>query len=57
MMKCAWFLAAIGVAVTLAVAPESFAQTLDTAAVTGMKPDRVTAPRALREAMHKREAV
>lgn len=58
-MKCASFLAAIGVALTLAVPPKSFAQTpaADTAPVTGMKPDRVTAPRALREAMQKREAV
>lgn len=58
MTKCTLFLAAASVAFTLAVAPESFAQTSkDTAPVTGMKPDRVTAPRALREAMQKREAV
>ena len=58
MMKCVSFLAAIGVALTLAVPPESFAQTSkDAAPVTGMKPDRVTAPLALREAMQKREAV
>ena len=59
MMKCASFLAAIGMAVTLIVPPQGFAQTptADTAPVTGMKPDRVTAPRAMREAMQKREAV
>jgi len=59
MMKCTSFLAAIGVALTLAVPPESFAQTpaADMAPVTGMKPDRVTAPRGMREAMQKREAV
>jgi hypothetical protein len=59
MMKCASFLAAIGVAATLAVPLASFAQTptADTAPVTGMKPDRVTAPRGFREAMQKREAV
>ena len=58
-MKCASFLAAIGVAVMLAVPSESFAQTptADTAPLTGMKPDRVTAPRGFREAMQKREAV
>ena len=57
-MKCALFLAALGVAVMLAVPSESFAQTSkDTAPVTGMKPDRVTAPRWLREGMQKREAV
>src|ERR1041385_2772621 len=38
---------------------EGFAQTSsrDTAPVTGTKPDRVTAPRWLREGMQKREAV
>ena len=57
-MKCAPLLVAIGVALSLAVAQDSFAQTnADTAPVTGMKPDRTTAPRALREAMQKREAV
>ena len=58
-MKCASFLAVISVAVMLAGPPESFAQTptADTAPVTGMKPDRVTAPRGFREAMQKREAV
>jgi hypothetical protein len=61
MLKCATFLVAIGVAVTLAVPPKGFAQTpttsSSTAPVTGMKPDRTTAPRGLREAMQKREAV
>jgi len=60
-MKYASFLVAISLAATLAVASESVAQTpssdSSTRAVTGMKPDRVTAPRALREAMQKREAV
>jgi hypothetical protein len=59
MMKFASFLAAIGVAVTFAAPSASFAQTrpADTTPVTGMKPDRVTAPRYFREAMQKREAV
>jgi hypothetical protein len=61
MPKCAWFFVAISVALTVPVASESLAQspTPDSsrAPVTGMKPDRVTAPRGLREAMQKREAV
>jgi hypothetical protein len=57
MMKCPPFLMAISLAMSLAVLPESFAQTTDTAPVTGIKPDRTTAPRAVREAMQKREAV
>jgi hypothetical protein len=61
MMKCASFLVAISVAMSLAVPPESFAQTpatdTSTTPVTGMKPDRTTAPLAFREAMQKREAV
>ena len=59
MTKCAPFLVAISVAMLLAILPESFAQTptIDTAPVTGIKPDRTTAPRAVREAMQKREAV
>jgi hypothetical protein len=58
LMKRVLFLVAIGVALSLA-APASFAQTAnpDTAPVTGMKPDRVTAPRWLREGMQKRETV
>ena len=58
-MKRALFAAAVVVAMSFAAAPESFAQTAnpDTAPVTGMKPDRVTAPRWMREAMQKREAV
>jgi hypothetical protein len=51
-------LVAIVVAMSLTGSPESFAQTAaDTAPVTGMKPDRVTSPRWMREAMQKREAV
>ena len=58
MMKCAPFLVVIGVAMLLAALPESVAQpATDTAPVTGIKPDRTTAPRAVREAMQKREAV
>jgi hypothetical protein len=59
MVKCASFLIAISVAMSLAYLPESFAQTrnTDTAPVTGIKPDRTTAPRGVREAMQKREAV
>ena len=58
-MKCAPLLIALCVTLSLAFLPESFAQTpaTDTAPVTGMKPDRTTAPLALREAMQKREAV
>jgi hypothetical protein len=58
-MKCAWLIAAVALA--FAVPSQGFAQTSsrdpDTAPVTGMKPDRVTAPRWLREGMAKREAV
>jgi hypothetical protein len=58
-MKRALLLIAICLTMALAVAPESFAQTAapDMAPVTGMKPDRVTAPRWMREGMQKREAV
>jgi hypothetical protein len=62
-MKRALFAAAIvaamSVTMSLAVAPESFAQTAatDTGPVTGMRPDRVTAPRWMREGMQKREAL
>ena len=58
-MKCAPFLVAISVAMSLAVLLESYAQTRDinTAPVTGMKPDRTTAPLGVREAMQKRETV
>jgi hypothetical protein len=62
-MKRALFAAAIvaamSVAMSLAVAPESSAQTAapDTEPVTGMRPDRVTAPRWMREGMQQREAV
>jgi hypothetical protein len=57
-MKCAWLIAAV--ALTFAVlSSHGVAQTSpsDTAPVTGMKPDRVTGPRWLREGMAKREAV
>jgi hypothetical protein len=59
MMKFAPFVIAISVAMSLAVVSGSFAQApaTDTAPVTGIKPDRTTAPRAVREAMKKREAV
>ena len=61
MMKYASVLVAAGLAFMLAVASESVAQTStsnsSTGPVTGMKPDRVTAPRYFREAMQKREAV
>ena len=58
MTKCAPFLVAISVAMLLAILPESFAQTptIDTAPVTGIKPDRTTAPLGVREAMQNREA-
>src|SRR5690349_4487815 len=57
-MKHALFIVAVVVAVISAAPPQSFAQPSgDTAPVTGMKPDRVTAPRWLREGMTKREAV
>lgn len=58
-MKRVLFTLAVGVALSLAVLPESFAQTQnpDTAPVTGMRPDRTTAPRWMRESMQKREAV
>ena len=59
-MKLASYLVTISLAATLAV-PQCFAQNqttdTDTTPVTGMKPDRVTAPRGFREAMQKREAV
>jgi hypothetical protein len=58
-MKCIWFIGAIAL-VLLAIPSRGLAQTAspdrDTAPVTGMKPDRVTAPRWLREGMAKREA-
>lgn len=61
MMKSAAFLIAMSVAMTLAVPPGSVAQSppanSSTAPLTGMKPDRTTAPRGIREAMQKREAV
>lgn len=55
-MKYAWLI--VGLGLVVAGPPQGFAQTSsDVAPVTGMKPDRVTAPRAMREAMRKREAV
>ena len=58
-MRCTPFLVAISVAMSLAVLPKSFAQTpaIERAPVTGMKPDRTTAPLGVREAMKRREAV
>ena len=60
-MKYASFLVAVSVAVMLAAPSVILAQTSttsnSTAPVTGMKPDRTTAPVGLREAMQKREAV
>jgi hypothetical protein len=58
-MKRALFAAAIVVTMSFAAAPDSFAQNAnpDTAPVTGMRPDRTTAPRWMRESMQKREAV
>jgi hypothetical protein len=47
------------VAMSVAVLPKGFAQisATETAPVTGMKPDRTTAPLGVREAMKRREAV
>ncbi|MEA2981516.1 MAG: hypothetical protein QOF09_3339 [Alphaproteobacteria bacterium] len=60
-MKHASFLIAASLAVMLAVPATGLAQTpttnSPTAPVTGMKPDRTTAPTGVREAMQKREAV
>lgn len=57
-MKYASFIVAVVVAVFSTGPSQSFAQPSgDTAPVTGMKPDRVTAPLGFREAMQKREAV
>lgn len=57
-MRCVPFPVAMSVAMSAAVLSEGVAQSsaIDTAPVTGMKPDRTTAPRAVREAMQKREA-
>jgi hypothetical protein len=57
-MRCVPFLVAMSVAMSAAVLSEGVAQSsaIDTAPVTGMKPDRTSAPRAVREAMQKREA-
>jgi hypothetical protein len=60
-MKRASFLVAASLAAMLAVPAVGLAQTpttnSPTAPVTGMKPDRTTAPTGVREAMQKREAV
>jgi len=60
-MKRASFLVVVGLAAILAVPGVGLAQTpttnSPTAPVTGMKPDRTTAPGGVREAMQKREAV
>ena len=59
-MKRASFLVAAGLAAVLAV-PAALAQapatSTQTAPVTGMKPDRTTAPRGVREKMQLRETV
>ena len=60
-MKHALFLVAVSVAVLLAapssVSAQSSTTNNPTAPVTGMKPDRTTAPTGVREAMQKRESV
>lgn len=58
-MKFASFLFAVSVAVILAAPTAVLAQssTSNSSPVTGMKPDRTTAPFGVREAMQKREAV
>lgn len=59
-MKRASLLVAAGLAVTLAVPAIGLAQTpassAQTAPVTGMKPDRTTAPLGVREKMQSKEA-
>ena len=59
-MKRASLLVAAGLAATLVVPVASMAQTpttnSPTAPVTGMKPDRTTAPAGLREKMRTKEA-
>ena len=59
-MKRACLLVAAGLAVALAVPVVGHAQAPTTnnpnSAVTGMKPDRTTAPTGLRQKMHEREA-
>ena len=60
-MKRASLLVAAGLAAVLAVPAAGLAQTptanSPTAPVTGMKPDRTTAPSGLREKMRSKEAV
>ena len=60
-MKRASLLVAAGLAAMLAVPATGLAQAptsnSPTAPVTGMKPDRTTAPKGLREKMQSREAV
>ena len=60
-MKLASFLTATALAAMLAVPATGLAQTptsnSPTAPVTGMKPDRTTAPKGVREKMQSREAV
>jgi hypothetical protein len=55
-MRRASFLVAATLAALLAAPAASLAQS-STAPVTGMKPDRTTAPAGVREAMQKKEAV
>ena len=60
-MKLASFLTVAALAAMLAVPATGLAQTptsnSPTAPVTGMKPDRTTAPKGVREKMQSREAV
>ena len=60
-MKCASFFLAASMIVMLAapsvVLAQSSSPNSPTAPVTGMKPDRTTAPAGIRESMQKREAV
>lgn len=60
-MKFARFIVAVGMVVMFTAPSVVLAQSATnngpTAPVTGMKPDRTTAPAGLREAMQKREAV
>jgi hypothetical protein len=60
-MKCASLLTAIIIATTLAIPTVMLAQTptsnSPTAPVTGMKPDRTTAPSGVRETMKNRETM
>lgn len=60
-MKGAWFLVVCSLVAMLAVPAAGLAQTpttnSPTVPMTGMKPDRTTAPTGVRQAMQKKEAV